>query len=146
VVYGYEQQAGAKFEELIGACGNGELVGLFGGITLDAGPLLDINLVGGFEPSAGETFDIMDSIAITGEFADAPSSGFDMDGWDWSIDYLPGEIDLKAVNAVSGGGGGSGTGSVPETSSLALFGAGLIVLAGLSVRRRVALANAARNP
>ena len=63
-----------------------------------------------------------------------------MDGWDWSIDYLPGEIDLEAVNAVSGGGGGSGTGSVPETSSRALFGAGVIVLAGLSVRRRVAVA------
>jgi hypothetical protein len=146
VVEGYEQQSGATFDELIGASGNGLLVAVPGGITLDSGALLDIDLLNGFTPTDGETFDIMTAIGISGTFANAPTTGFEMDGFDWTITYDPGEIVLDAVSAVSGGGGGNGgnggggnggTGSTPEPPALFLLGAGLIGLAIWSQRRRL---------
>lgn len=131
---GYEQQSGATFDELIGAKGNGELVAVPGGILLDPGALLDIDLLNGFTPTDGETFDIMGAIGITGTFANAPTTGFQMDGFDWTITYDPGEIILDAVSPVSSGGGG---GNTPEPSSLLLLSAALLALIVCSRMKRV---------
>ncbi|HTT17731.1 MAG TPA: PEP-CTERM sorting domain-containing protein, partial [Candidatus Sulfotelmatobacter sp.] len=129
------QQSGATFDELIGASGNGVLVAVGGGIQLDPGSLLDIELLNGFTPTDGETFDIMDAVLISGTFANAPTTGFEMDGFDWTITYDPGEIVLDAVSPVSGGGGGGGT-NVPEPSSFVLLVAAMIGLGILRIWRR----------
>lgn len=129
VVEDYEQQSGATFDELIGAPGNGALVAVAGGIQLDQGALLDIDLLNGFKPTDGETFDIMGAIQISGTFANAPTAGFQMDGFDWTITYDPGEIVLDAVSPVSSGGG-----NTPEPPSFLLLLPSLAALAFL--RRR----------
>ena len=128
VVQSYEQQSGATFDELIGASGNGTLAAVSGGIELDAGALLDIDLLNGFKPTDGETFDIMGALQISGVFANAPTAGFQMDGFDWTITYDPGEIILDAVSPAS-----SGT-NAPEPSSFLLLMPALAALAFL--RRR----------
>jgi fibronectin-binding autotransporter adhesin len=133
---GYEQQSGAIFDELIGASGNGELVAVPGGVLLDPGALLDIDLLNGFTPTDGETFDIMGAIGISGTFANAPATGFEMDGFDWTITYDPGEIVLDAVSPVSGG-----TAPTPEPSSVLLLAFGYLAVAGYSRRKRAALAD-----
>ncbi|HTS11492.1 MAG TPA: hypothetical protein VMH00_05190 [Candidatus Limnocylindrales bacterium] len=139
VVTGYEQESGATFDELIGSSGNGLLVAVGGGIQLDDGALLDIDLLDGFTPTDGEQFDIMAAILITGEFANAPTTGFEMDGFDWTIEYDPGEIVLDAVGPASGGGGGGGT-TTPEPSGVLLLAMGVAALGFASQRKRAAAA------
>jgi hypothetical protein len=135
VVEGYEQQSGAIFDELIDASGNGALVAVTGGIQLDSGALLDIDLLNGFKPTDGETFDIMGALQISGAFANAPTTGFEVDGFDWTITYDPGEIVLDAVSPVSGG-----TPPTPEPSSVLLLALGGLAVAAYSRRKRAALA------
>ena len=132
VVEGYEQQSGATFDELISATANGTLVAVPGGITLDSGGLLDIDPLNGFTPFDGETFDIMAAIQISGTFANAPTTGFEMDGFEWTITYDPGEIVLDSVSPVSGGNG------VPEPSALLLLAIGIFTVGIFSRRQQSA--------
>jgi|HubBroStandDraft_1064217.scaffolds.fasta_scaffold01307_10 fibronectin-binding autotransporter adhesin len=136
----YEQESGATFDELIGASGNGTLFAEGSNITLDPGALLNIDLLNGFTPADGETFTVMLALQVSGRFANAPTSGFQMDGWDWTIAYNANDIILDAVSAVNGGGGGNGGGgtTAPEPSSfLLLLGGVVALLAGMNWRNRV---------
>ncbi|MGC1255325.1 MAG: hypothetical protein WA867_07200 [Candidatus Acidiferrales bacterium] len=139
-VTSYEQQSGAIFDELIGSAGNGELFAGAGSITLDPGAILDIDLLNGFTPTDGETFEIMEASNLSGTFANAPITGFQMDGFNWTIAYNADDIVLDAGSAVNGGGGGNGGGgtTAPEPSSFLLVLAGVVALfAGVMWRNRV---------
>jgi fibronectin-binding autotransporter adhesin len=130
----YEQQSGAIFNELIDASGNGYLFAGAGEITLDPGALLQINLLNGFTPTDGETFDLMFATDLSGTFVNAPSTGFQMDGFDWMIAYNSDDIVLDAVSPVSGGGG---TTNSPEPSTLPLLAIGMSALFVYSCRKCV---------
>jgi hypothetical protein len=137
-VTSYEQQSGAIFNELIGSSGNGELRSGIGSITLDPGAVLDIDLLNGFIPTDGETFDIMEAPELSGTFANGPTAGFQMDGFNWTIAYDTNDIVLDAVSEVNGGGTGGGGTTVPEPSSFLPLFAGVVVLfAGVNWRNRV---------
>ena len=87
-------QTGGTFDELIGPTGSG-LLDVAGTIDLDGS--LSIDLLSAFTPTDLETFDIMNYAgAEMGEFTNAPTSGFMMDGWNWEIDYGGGEVILTA--------------------------------------------------
>ena len=52
---------------------------------------LNIDLLGGFTPTFGQTFTIMEFASLSGAFENAPGD-FTMDGFQWSIVYEPGDI------------------------------------------------------
>ncbi len=111
----------AAFNELINGAGNGLLV-VNGSSTLESGALLNIELLGGFTPFVGETFTLMDFFSGTGTFANAPTTGFVMDGFNWTIAYNATDIVLDAGSPVS-------TTPTPEPGSFLLLVMGA---AGLS--------------
>jgi autotransporter-associated beta strand protein len=86
----------AAFNELIGSTGNGLLL-VSGTSNLGPGSLLNIDLLGGFTPFSGETFTLMDYSIGVGAFADAPSTGFQMDGFNWTIAYNSKDIDRRVL-------------------------------------------------
>jgi hypothetical protein len=136
----YEQESGATFDELIGASGNGTLFAEGSNITLDPGALLNIDLLNGFTPADGETFTVMLALQVSGRFANAPTTGFQMDGLDWTIAYNANDVVLDAVSAVKGGGGGNGGGgtTAPEPSSfLLLLGGVAALVADVNRRNRI---------
>ena len=134
-------QTGSLFDELIGSTGNGLLM-VNGSATLGHNTNLDIEFADGFTPFAGETFTLMDFTTGAGFFLNAPSSGFVMDGFDWTIAYSANDIVLDAVSPVTGEGGGGGT-SVPEPGSGALLLSALAAMfACARLRHRVSMPRA----
>jgi fibronectin-binding autotransporter adhesin len=114
-------------EEIAGAgLGQFDVLNVVGGnLTLGAGALLDIDLLGGFNPT-NHSFTIMKQSGlgdIIGVFANAPSSGFDMDGYHWTIAYNPDSIILYGPTA-------------PIPGTWLLLGSALLGLAGWRSRRR----------
>lgn len=82
----------------------------------------------------------MEASNLSGTFANAPITGFQMDGFNWTIAYNADDIVLDAGSAVNGGGGGNGGGgtTAPEPSSFLLVLAGVVALfAGVMWRNRV---------
>jgi DNA-binding IscR family transcriptional regulator len=117
IINGDLAESNALFDIFIGASGNGLLVAN-GAVTLGDATDLNIDLLDGFKPFDGEMFTIMNFLSGSGIFANAPSTGFEMDGFDWTILYGPNSIVLDAVALVEGGGGGT---SVPEPGTGALL-------------------------
>jgi hypothetical protein len=133
-------QTGSLFDELIGSTGNG-LLFVNGNVLLGPSSLLNIDLLNNFTLLSGETFTIMDFSSLTGTFANAPTTGFQMDGFNWTIAYNSNDIVLDAVSPVTGGGGGGGGGSVPEPSTGVLLLSAL-VLGVLCFRTRAPIVGA----
>jgi hypothetical protein len=93
--------------------------------TLAAGGTLDIDLINGFTPTAGNSFDILDFTTATGAFAlSLPALGGGL-SWNTSQLLTTGTISVAAAIA-----------SVPEPAgaALALLGGG--ALAARTRRRR----------
>ena len=67
--------------------------------TLNAGGTLAVSLIDGFKPTRGDTFDILDFTAISGEFAALNLPGAEAS---WDIDglYTTGEIRYRPVGTV----------------------------------------------
>jgi len=128
-------QTGSLFDELIGSTGNG-LLFVNGNVLLGPSSLLNIDLVNSFTLLSGETFTIMDFSSLTGTFANAPTTGFQMDGFNWTIAYNTNDIVLDAVSPVTGGGG-----SVPEPGTAVLLLSAL-VLGALWFRTRAPIVGA----
>ncbi|MBE3100271.1 MAG: PEP-CTERM sorting domain-containing protein [Planctomycetes bacterium] len=95
-----------------------DVVNVGGNLTL--GGTLDVELLYGYSPSYGTTFDLLDWGALAGQFdaVDLPALGGGL-GWDTSGLYSSGTI-----------------GVVPEPATLALLMAGGAVAAGFRFRRR----------
>ena len=124
-------ETGGTFDELIGLTGNG-LLDVNGPVTLGGSADLGISLLNGFTLAAGDTFDIMDYLAadgLTGTFANAPTTGFTLDGWNWDINYgfNGDEVLLTVASPVT---------ATPEPSSSLLLVTGLFVLGAFWRRRR----------
>ena len=106
----------AALDYELGANGYDQLV-LSGSAALNG--TLNVNLVGGFTPSAGESFDLING-RLTGSFSQITlpplTNGL---SWDTSSLYTTGTISI-----------------VPEPSTLALLGVGGIGLLGCDWRRR----------
>ncbi len=123
--------ATAIFGELINGAGNGLLV-VDRSVALDPGSLLNIDRLGGFTPFPGETFTLMDFAGLTGTFANAPTTGFSMDGYQWTIEYNANDIVLDA-------GAPAQTSSVPEAGAgtIAALAFGLLALPAARLARRL---------
>ena len=121
------------FDEFIGSSTNG-VVDVNGNARLGSASALNIELASGFTPFFGETFILMDYFKLNGDFGNAPSSGFQMDGLNWTIDYDYGghEIVLDAGSPVS-------PTATPEPGSLLLLVIGLAILAWQWQRKKSAV-------
>jgi hypothetical protein len=86
--------------------------------------MLNIDLLGIFKPVLGETFTLMEFTTGSGTFANAPTNGFQfqMDGYNWTIQYFANSIILDAGAPVT-------STNVPEPNSLLLLSSGLAALA-----------------
>jgi hypothetical protein len=119
IVGNYEQTGTGIFKELMSPYAQAFL-DVSGKVVLDPGALLEIRLLGGFNP-LGDTISIMDFSTLSGNFANG--SSFLDDGFLWDITYRQHEIDVTAVEAV------------PEPSSMLLLSVGFIAL-GTFVKRK----------
>ena len=114
----YEQASTGFFHELMSPFSQAFL-DVSGNVVLDPGALLEISLLGGFNP-LGSTISIMDFSTLSGQFANG--SSFWDDGFLWDITYRQHEIDVTAVQA-------------PEPSSLLLLALGSLTI-GTFVKRK----------
>lgn len=119
---------GSTFEEELAgfAAGQFGVLKVTGGsVTLGPGALLDIALLDGFDP-VGHTYTILTDTggSISGIFANAPASGFQMDGFNWTIKYNANSIILDAQSRV------------PVPGSIWLLISGLAGLGGVRRLRR----------
>jgi hypothetical protein len=89
---------------------------------------------------SGDTFDIMNYLfnsGLTGGFADAPTTGFVADGWNWKINYDGGEGENEVVLTAPSPVDMTAT---PESGTLVLLASGLLGLAWYIRRMKVVIA------
>jgi len=133
---GTYDQAGTMLVELAGTDQGTtyDWVAVTGQATLNPGATFDVDLLGGFQPAAGATFDILtadggfpnlDLSGINFDFSDAvlTTPGF---SWTASIAALGGGVEALRLTTVG----------VPEPSSVALLALGILGLLGCLWRRR----------
>ncbi|MGO9269271.1 MAG: beta strand repeat-containing protein, partial [Terriglobia bacterium] len=99
----YHQTGGTFSEQMFNVSTFGVLNVTGGNVTLSAGADLNITLLNGFDP-VGNTYTILNDTGGTvfGTFANAPGSGFQMDGYNWTAAYNGNAIVLDALSAVGG--------------------------------------------
>jgi hypothetical protein len=114
----YEQTGTGTFDELIGPLSH-SFLDVSGNVELDSGSLLEITLLGGYDP-LNQTLSIMDFGSLAGQFSNG--SSFWDDNYLWDITYHQHEVDVTAVQA-------------PEPSSLLLLLLGLAPLAFFAHRK-----------
>ncbi len=99
----FTHNGGTFGEQILNASTFGVLNVTGGNITLGANADLNITLLNGFDP-VGNTYTILNDTggSVFGTFANAPGSGFQMDGYNWTAAYNSNDIVLDAVSAVGG--------------------------------------------
>jgi hypothetical protein len=97
----YNQNAGNFGEQMLNASTFGVLNVTGGNVTLGAGADLNITLLKGFNP-VGNMYTILTDTGglVSGTFANAPASGFQMDGVNWTVAYNSNNVILDAVSLV----------------------------------------------
>jgi hypothetical protein len=128
IVGNYEQTGTGIFDELLSSHSQ-SFLDVSGNVTLDPGSLLEITLLGGFDP-LGQTFALMDFNNLTGEFASG--SSFSDDGFLWDVTYFQHSIDVTAVQS-------------PEPRTVLLLVIGLFGLISYGWRRSSCLPRHASN-
>jgi hypothetical protein len=91
----YEQTGNGTFDELMSPLSH-SFLDVSGNVSLDSGALLDISLLGGYDP-LNQTFSILDFAFLNGQFANG--SSFWDNGYLWDITYRQHEVDVTAVQA-----------------------------------------------
>jgi hypothetical protein len=101
--------------------------------SIDLAGSLDIKELNGFVPFDGEAFDILNYLGTEeGTFANASPTGFQMDGWNWDINY-DFDGDEVVLTAVSPDPPGVRT---AEPGELLLLATGLLALGACHQRKR----------
>jgi hypothetical protein len=124
----YQQTGAGVYNELISQGTNG-LLNISGNAILDPGASLDIDLLGGFDPTNGTSFTIMDYGSEAGQFH-ILDPNFNSGLQHWAINYNGGVGDKIVLTAEAGS-----APAVPEPSTLLLFGTMLVSLAGYARKK-----------
>ena len=130
----YSQSIDSVYAVEIGGTGSGEfdVLDVAGVATL--GGRLDVALIdlgdGEFNPSLGDSFDILLAETISGEFDSYMLPMLD-EGLGWDVSYLVDEIDSTDIVRLS-------VEAVPVPPSVWLFGSGLLGLIGIARRKKAA--------
>src|SRR5271157_3449377 len=96
----YTQTGTGVYNELIGSSSSNGLLNISGNTTLDSGAALTINLLGGFDPSNGTTFTILDG-TTTGQFNISDPLFGPGNDQKWVISYNGGDGDDVILTAES---------------------------------------------
>ncbi len=120
----------ATFQEEIAVSDNGLLNVINGNLALGSGALLEIDLLGGFNP-LHQLFTIMTYAdgSLSGMFANAQGN-FQMDGYNWTINYNYNNLNEITLYA------DSRIGPAPLPGTWLLLGSALLGLAGWRKRQR----------
>ena len=131
IIGNYQQTATGTLDILLGGTGAGQFGQLDITGAADLGGALDVELFAGFDPQAGEIFEILESGGITN--LDFLSMLFPTltDGLSFKLDREGNNLFLDVT-----GGSGGGT-SVPEPGTLLLLGAGLASMLALRRKKNV---------
>ncbi len=125
----YTQNAGGVLDIEIGGSRPGtdfSFLSVSGLATLNAGGLLDVSLLNGFTPTSDETFVILTSGGLSGMFTD---NMIELGNVTFTVEYSPTGYSNDVVLSAQ-------VSSVPEPSSLVIFGIGLAGLGAYVVCRR----------
>jgi|HubBroStandDraft_6_1064221.scaffolds.fasta_scaffold06787_6 hypothetical protein len=124
----YTQMPGATLIDPIASLGESSMLEVTGAADLFGG-VLDIDLLNGFVPTAGETFEVMSYGSLDGAFTRVNGRRIDSSLF-FDVEYGPHDITLVVMDPPS-------PSPTPEGSTFLLFGTGLVLL--ISISRRFSL-------
>ena len=109
----FQQNASGQLDIDLGGTGLAQFdrLSVNGSAFLDG--TLDVDLIGGFVPSLGNTFALLTALNVSGTFASQNLPGLGA-GLDWAINYNPTSVVLEIVNAVLIAGDFNGSGQVEQ--------------------------------
>jgi hypothetical protein len=110
------------FNVELGGLNDFDLLSITGGSSIDG--TVNVSLVNGFIPTAGQTFDILLAEALTGEFSSIVSTN---SGFQWSMTYILNEAGQDIARL--------GVSAVPLPAAGWLLLSGIAVLTGIGRRR-----------